>query len=98
MTPIILLHHNEPTFLERCINSIEKNTKSKFKIIIVDNRSEEKIINGIIKKFSKKYKLILNKKDNWIFGFNLGTSISVYPFVAIITSLAFIDPVEVITS
>jgi len=86
MTPIILLHHNEPKFLERCVNSIEQNTKSKFKIIIVDNSSEEKVINFIKKKFSKKYKLLLNKKDNWIYGFNLGIRSIKYPWNRIILS------------
>ena len=44
MTPIILLHHNEPIFLEKCINSIENNTKSSFEIIVVDNKSNDQII------------------------------------------------------
>ena len=42
MTPIILLHHNEINFLQKCINSIQANTKSKFEIIIVDNKSNKK--------------------------------------------------------
>lgn len=72
MTPIILLHHNEPLFLIKSINSIEKNTKSKYKLIIVDNNSTHKNKDKIIKFINQKYKIIFNPKDNWIYGFNLG--------------------------
>ena len=84
MTPIILLHHNEPLFLEKCIKSIEQNTKSKFRIIIVDNNSEKKTLNILKKKFNKKYKLIFNKKDNWVYGFNLGINSIKYSWDRII--------------
>ena len=72
MTPIILLHHNEIDFLEKSIDSIVKNTKSKYKLIIVDNKSSKENRNIIKKKYSKKYRFIFNDKDNWIYGFNLG--------------------------
>ena len=86
MTPIILLHHNEIDFLERSINSIIRNTKSKYEIIIVDNNSDEKNVNILKKKFSKKFKLIFNKKDNWVFGFNLGINSIKYPWDRIVLS------------
>ena len=72
MTPIILLHHNEIDFLGKSIDSIVKNTRSKYKLIIVDNNSSEKNKNILKKKYSKKYRVIFNDKDNWIYGFNLG--------------------------
>ena len=53
MIPIILLHHNEPEFLEICIESIKKNTKHPYEIIIVDNCSTEEIKNRIKKNFPK---------------------------------------------
>ena len=56
MTPIILLHHNEPDFLENCLNSIIKNTKSQYKIIVVDNKSSKKNIEKI-KILNKKKKI-----------------------------------------
>ncbi len=86
MTPIILLHHNEIDFLEKSINSIKQNTKSKYEIIIVDNKSNKKNIEILKKKFSKKYKLILNKKDNWIFGFNLGINAIKYNWDRVVLS------------
>ena len=43
MTPIILLHHNEIDFLE-IHYSIIKNTKSRYEIIIVDNKSNKKTL------------------------------------------------------
>ena len=86
MTPIILLHHNEIDFLERSINSIKKNTKSKYEIIIVDNKSTKKNIQILEKKFGKKYKVIFNKKDNWVFGFNLGINSIKYNWERIVLS------------
>ena len=86
MTPVILLHHNEPIFLEKCINSIEKNTKNSFEIIIVDNKSSDQNIKILKKKFVKKYKLIFNQKDNWVYGFNLGINSIKYSWDRIVLS------------
>ncbi len=86
MTPIILLHHNEIDFLEKSIASIKKNTKSKYEIIIVDNKSDKNNIEILKKKFSKKFKVIFNKKDNWVFGFNLGVDSIKYSWDRIILS------------
>ena len=86
MTPIILLHHNEPIFLEKCLNSIENNTKSSFEIIVVDNKSNDQIIKILKKKYSKKYKLIFNQKDNWVYGFNLGINSIKYSWDRIVLS------------
>ena len=86
MTPIILLHHNEIDFLERSINSIKKNTKSKYEIIIVDNRSNTNNIEILKKRFCKKFKVIFNKKDNWVFGFNLGINSIKYSWDRIVLS------------
>ena len=86
MTPIILLHHNEIDYLEQSINSIIKNTNSKYEIIIVDNQSNEKNIKIIKKKFCKKFKVIFNSKDNWIYGFNLGINSINYKWNRIVLS------------
>lgn len=86
MTPIILLHHNEPDFLGKSIRSIEKCTKSKYDLIIVDNKSEQKHVNVIKKKFSNKYKIILNPYDNWVYGFNLGIDAIKYSWNRIVLS------------
>jgi glycosyltransferase involved in cell wall biosynthesis len=86
MTPIILLHHNEIDFLEKSINSIIKNTKSKYEIIIVDNCSSIKNVEILKNKYSKKFKVIFNKKDNWVFGFNLGIKSIKYSWNRIVLS------------
>jgi len=86
MTPIILLHHNEINFLQKCINSIQANTKSKFEIIIVDNKSNKKNIEILQKKFCNKFKVIFNQKDNWVYGFNLGINSIKYSWERIILS------------
>tara|TARA_A100001011_G_scaffold395683_1_gene491428 strand:+ start:10859 stop:11737 length:879 start_codon:yes stop_codon:yes gene_type:complete len=86
MTPIILLHHNEIDSLTKCIESIRKNTKSKYKIIIIDNKSKQINIDILKKKFSKRFHVIFNKKDNWVYGFNLGIDTIKYPWKRIVLS------------
>lgn len=86
MTPIILLHHNEIDFLQKCVNSIKLNTKSKYQIIIIDNKSNKKNIEILKRDFSKKYKVIFNPKDNWVYGFNLGIDSINYSWDRIVLS------------
>ena len=62
LVSIIILNYNGNEFLENCIESIFRETKQKYELIVVDNNSPDK--SG--EKFSKKYescKFILNK-DN----------------------------------
>ena len=80
------MHHNEQDFLGKSIRSIEKYTKSKYDLIIVDNKSEQRHVNVIKKKFSKKYKIILNPYDNWVYGFNLGINAIKYSWNRIVLS------------
>jgi len=72
LVSIIILNYNGNEFLENCIESIFRETKQKFELIIVDNNSPDK--SG--EKFSKKYescKFILNKKNVGVSeGLNIG--------------------------
>ena len=72
LVSIIILNYNGEKFLENCIESIFKETKQKFELIIVDNNSPDK--SG--EKISKKYescKFILNKKNVGVSeGLNIG--------------------------
>ena len=72
LVSIIILNYNGNEFLENCIESIFKETKQKFELIIVDNNSPDK--SG--EKFSKKYescKFILNKDNVGVSeGLNIG--------------------------
>ena len=72
LVSIIILNYNGNEFLENCIESIFRETKQKFELIIVDNNSSDK--SG--EKFSKKYescKFILNKKNVGVSeGLNIG--------------------------
>ena len=86
MTPIILLHHNEINFLRECINSIKSNTKFKYKIIIIDNKSNKENTEILKRDFSKKHKVIFNQKDNWVYGFNLGIDSIKYSWNRIVLS------------
>lgn len=72
LVSIIILNYNGEKFLENCIESIIKETKQKFELIIVDNNSPDK--SG--EKLSKKYescRFILNKKNVGVSeGLNIG--------------------------
>ena len=72
LVSIIILNYNGNEFLENCIESIFRETKQKFELIIVDNNSPDK--SG--EKFSKKYescKFILNKNNVGVSeGLNIG--------------------------
>ena len=86
MTPIILLHHNEVDFLKKSINSINKNTKSKHEIIIIDNNSTQKNREILKNKFFNRYKIIFNKKNNWLCSFNLGIKSIEYTWDRVVLS------------
>ena len=72
LVSIIILNYNGNKFLENCIESIFRETKQKFELIIVDNNSPDK--SG--EKFSKKYELckfILNQNNVGVSeGLNIG--------------------------
>jgi glycosyltransferase involved in cell wall biosynthesis len=70
--PIVLLHHNEFDFLRRTLHSIKKNTDYSHEIIIIDNNSprNESFWNEL-SVYDCTLKVIFNKRNNWIYGFNL---------------------------
>ena len=70
--PIVLLHHNEFDYLLRTLISLKKNTFITYQIIIVDNNSNPNQIfwNDLVKQFSDLI-VIFNKRNNWVYGFNL---------------------------
>jgi GT2 family glycosyltransferase len=72
MIPIVLLHHNDYDFLYRTINSIKLNTIAPYKLIVVDNCSTKN--DSFWLKIKQKFPgthVIFNKKNNWVYGFNL---------------------------
>ena len=74
MIPVVLLHHNEPTILLRTVSRIIDETIEPYKIFIIDNNSDDTSLNS--KEFTSITKfngvvVIKNKKNNWIYGFNL---------------------------
>lgn len=70
--PVILLHHNEFDFLYQSIESIYKNTKYPYKLFVVDNNSQSNDVFWLnLKKNFPQINIIFNKKNNWVYGFNL---------------------------
>jgi GT2 family glycosyltransferase len=72
LVSIIILNYNGEKFLENCLESIFRETKFDFEVIVVDNNSPDN--SG--EKFAKKYetcKFILNKKNVGVSeGLNIG--------------------------
>lgn len=74
MIPIVLLHHNESNILLKTVTKLVSETKIPFKIFVVDNNSDTLTINShdfIRATTLDNVILIRNKKNNWIYGFNL---------------------------
>lgn len=74
MIPIVLLHHNQPNVLLRSIEHIYTKTKFPYRLFVVDNSSKrDGQVQDALKIAAEKFGacVIINPKDNWIYGFNL---------------------------
>lgn len=82
MIPIILLHHNDFNFLTRTLSSLKKNTLHPHKIYVVDNNSNKNdLFWESLKKNYPNLNIIFNKKNNWVYGFNIAIKkLQTYPY------------------
>lgn len=71
-TCIIILSWNERKFTVNCLNSIKKNTRGDYKIIVVDNGSQDGSQDIIKKKFPKVDLIELKKNYGFSGGNNIG--------------------------
>ncbi len=92
LVSIVILNYNGEKFLENCLESIFKETKLNFEVIVVDNNSPDK--SG--EKFSKKYKtcnFILNKKNLGVSeGLNIGIKNSRGKYVVLLNNDLIVAP------
>lgn len=92
LVSIIILNYNGKKFLENCLESIFRETKLDFEIIVVDNDSPDN--SGEI--FSKKYqtcKFILNKKNVGVSeGLNIGIRNSNGTFIVLLNNDLIVAP------
>ncbi len=92
LVSIIILNYNGEKFLENCLESIFKETKVDFEVIVVDNDSPDK--SG--EKFSKKYKtckFILNKKNIGVSeGLNIGIRNANGEFIVLLNNDLIVTP------
>jgi O-antigen biosynthesis protein len=58
---IVIVTYNQYEYTEKCLQSVQANTKSNYEIIIVDNNSSDNTINGLNK--FQNIKLIKNKEN-----------------------------------
>lgn len=76
MIGIIILNYNTPRETDNCITSIRENTKSVYRIYLVDNKSSDECRNDLVDRYSKSddVKLILSDSNlGYSGGNNLGT-------------------------
>jgi len=92
LVSIIILNYNGEKFLKDCLESIFKETKCNFEVIIVDNDSPDK--SG--ERFSKKYqtcKFILNKKNVGVSeGLNIGIRNSNGKYIVLLNNDLIVAP------
>ncbi len=92
LVSIIILNYNGEEFLENCLESIFRETKVNFEVIVVDNDSPDK--SG--EKFSKKYKtckFIINKKNVGVSeGLNIGIRNANGEFIVLLNNDLIVAP------
>ena len=92
LVSIIILNYNGENYLEDCIESIFRETKHDFEVIVVDNNSPDK--SG--EKFSKKYqncKFILNEKNEGVSeGLNVGIKNSNGEYIVLLNNDLIVAP------
>ncbi|QLH05767.1 glycosyltransferase family 2 protein [Nitrosopumilus ureiphilus] len=92
LVSIIILNYNGEKFLENCLESIFKETKQDYEIIVVDNDSPDK--SG--EKFSKKYhecNFILNKENVGVSeGLNIGIRNANGEFIVLLNNDLIVAP------
>lgn len=89
---IIILNYNGEKFLENCLESIFRETKQDYEVIVVDNDSPDK--SG--EKFSEKYQncnFILNKKNVGVSeGLNIGIRSANGEFIVLLNNDLIVAP------
>ena len=92
LVSIIILNYNGEKYLEDCLESIFRETKCDFEIIVVDNNSPDKSGD----KFSKKYqncKFILNEKNEGVSeGLNVGIKNSNGEYIVLLNNDLIVAP------
>ena len=92
LVSIIILNYNGEKYLEDCLESIFRETKRDFEVIVVDNNSPDKSGD----KFSKKYqncKFILNEKNEGVSeGLNVGIKNSNGEYIVLLNNDLIVAP------
>ena len=80
--PIALLHYDQPEVLLRSVELIYERTAHPFKLFVVDNKSPRSArLSAVFDLLREKFgvSVIVNPKNNWIYGFNLALLDNAWP-------------------
>ena len=90
---IIILNYNGGKVTENCLCSVFKSTYPNFEIILLDNGSSEEEILRFKKKYGRKIKLVLAKKNlGYASGNNLGALVAKGEFLVFLNNDTLVSP------
>ncbi|MGD8777575.1 MAG: glycosyltransferase [Ignavibacteria bacterium] len=79
---IIFLTYNRLKYFQKTLESLKNNTRYPHRIIVVDNASENKMVNYLKENELSFHKVIYNKSNEWTAAFQKGIGVSTSdPFI-----------------
>ncbi len=91
LTSIIILNYNGKLFLENCIKSIIKNTKQRYEIIVVDNKSPDNSGEFFERKFPNCNFILNNENVGVPKGLNIGIQNAKGEFLVFLNNDLIVD-------
>lgn len=92
LVSIIIVHHNNQNFLEKCFDSLYKQSYKNFEIILVDNASTDKSV-PFVKKNYPKVKIVQNKENlGFAEGNNIGYKHSKGEYILLLNNDTYVNP------
>ncbi len=88
---IIIANWNGRDMLERCLNSIFKQTFSSFEVVVVDNGSNDQSVEMVREKFKKVNLICLESNRGYSEANNIGYSESSGEFIALLNNDIVLD-------
>lgn len=90
---IVVLVHDQASWLDLCVRAIEAHTKNPYRLIVVDNASVELKTSALLKEIEDRGHTVLRLSENRSFsnGINAGVATGSAKFIAIVNSDAIVQ-------